>query len=72
VSVSRGTSRGATDRHEAPLSAALALLALPALSAELSGIVTEVQDGDTLTLVNSQATDKIRLADIDAQIKLTV
>ena len=44
----------------------LALLTLPALSAELSGLVTEVQDGDTLTLVNGQSTYKIRLADIDA------
>ncbi len=43
-----------------------ALLALPAFAAELSGIVTEVHDGDSLTLVNWQATYKIRLADIDA------
>ena len=42
------------------------LLALPAAGAELSGIVTEVQDGDTLTLVNWQATYRIRLSDIDA------
>jgi endonuclease YncB( thermonuclease family) len=35
-------------------------------AAELTGIVTEVQDGDSLTLVNWQATYKIRLADIDA------
>ncbi len=48
------------------LSLLLALLALPALAAELSGIVTEVQDGDTLTLVNWQHTYRIRLADIDA------
>ena len=48
------------------LTAVLTLLTLPALSAELSGLVTEVQDGDTLTLVNWQATYKIRLADIDA------
>ena len=46
--------------------AAFACAAVPALAAELSGIVTEVQDGDTLTLVNWQATYKIRLADIDA------
>jgi micrococcal nuclease len=35
-------------------------------AAEMSGIVTEVQDGDTLTLVNAQATYRIRLIDIDA------
>ena len=46
--------------------AAFACATVPALAAELSGIVTEVQDGDTLTLVNWQATYKIRLADIDA------
>ncbi len=33
---------------------------------ELEGIVTEVQDGDTVTLVNLAATYKIRLLDIDA------
>ena len=48
------------------LAAVLTLLTLPALSAELSGLVTEVQDGDTLTLVSWQHTYKIRLADIDA------
>ena len=48
------------------LGAVLTLLTLPALSAELSGLVTEVQDGDTLTLVSWQHTYKIRLADIDA------
>jgi endonuclease YncB( thermonuclease family) len=37
-----------------------------ALAAEISGVVTEVQDGDSLTLVNWQHTYKIRLADIDA------
>jgi endonuclease YncB( thermonuclease family) len=37
-----------------------------AMAAEVSGIVTEVQDGDSVTLVNWQATYKIRLADIDA------
>jgi endonuclease YncB( thermonuclease family) len=36
------------------------------LAAELSGIVTEVYDGDSLTLVNLGATYKIRLANIDA------
>ena len=46
--------------------AAFACAAVPVLAAELSGLVTEVQDGDTLTLVNWQATYKIRLADIDA------
>ena len=40
--------------------------ALPIAGAELSGIVTEVQDGDTLTLVNWSATYRIRLLDIDA------
>ena len=44
----------------------LLLVVGTATAAELSGIVTEVQDGDTLTLVNWQATYKIRLADIDA------
>ena len=48
------------------LLAAFACAAVPALAAELSGLVTEVQDGDTLTLVNWQATYKTRLADIDA------
>ena len=46
--------------------AAFACAAVPALAAELSGLVSEVLDGDTLTLVNWQATYKIRLADIDA------
>lgn len=46
--------------------AAIACAAFPAFAAELSGIVTEVQDGDSLTLVNWQHTYKIRLADIDA------
>src|SRR5687767_10761597 len=36
------------------------------VAAELTGIVTEVQDGDSLTLVNWSATYKIRLVDIDA------
>ena len=44
----------------------IACAALPALAAERSGIVTEVQDGDSLTLVNWRYTYKIRLADIDA------
>jgi endonuclease YncB( thermonuclease family) len=35
-------------------------------AAEISGIVTEVQDGDTLTLVSAQATYRVRLMDIDA------
>ncbi len=42
------------------------LLALPASGTELTGIVTEVHDGDTLTLVNWTATYKIRLTEIDA------
>jgi len=42
------------------------LLKLPAVAAELSGIVTEVHDGDSLTLVSGQATFNIRLNDIDA------
>ena len=44
----------------------MALLTAPSLAAEISGIVTEVHDGDSLTLVNSQVTYKIRLADVDA------
>ncbi len=35
-------------------------------AAEIEGIVTEVQDGDTLTLVNWQHTYRIRLTDTDA------
>ncbi len=46
--------------------AALTIAPLAAGGAEISGIVTEVQDGDTLTLVNWSATYKVRLADIDA------
>lgn len=46
--------------------AVIACAAFPAIAAEISGIVTEVQDGDSLTLVNWQYTYKIRLADIDA------
>jgi endonuclease YncB( thermonuclease family) len=42
------------------------LAALPAVGAELVGIVTEVHDGDTITLVNWQHTYEIRLIDIDA------
>ena len=38
-------------------------LVCPATAAELSGIVTEVQDGDSLTLVNWQATAETRGAD---------
>src|SRR5688572_14869813 len=44
----------------------MALLTTPACAAEISGIVTEVSDGDSVTLVNRQATYKIRLTDIDA------
>ncbi len=43
----------------------LVLSAGISLAAEISGIVTEIQDGDTLTLVNWQYTYRIRLADID-------
>jgi endonuclease YncB( thermonuclease family) len=46
--------------------AALFSIATCASAAELSGIVTEVQDGDSLTLVNWQHTYRIRLVDIDA------
>ncbi len=35
-------------------------------AAELEGIVTDVHDGDTITLVNWQHTYRIRLTDIDA------
>ena len=48
------------------LAALLALWLGVAHAAELSGIVTEVHDGDSLTLVNWQYTYKIRLVDIDA------
>lgn len=48
------------------LAALLGLWLGVAHAAELSGIVTEVQDGDSLTLVNWDATYKIRLVDIDA------
>jgi endonuclease YncB( thermonuclease family) len=44
----------------------LVLSACLAFAGELEGIVTEVHDGDTLTLVNWQYTYKVRLADIDA------
>lgn len=48
--------------------AAVALLSVAACAsaAELSGIVTEVYDGDTITLVNWQHTYRVRLVDIDA------
>lgn len=36
------------------------------MAAELSGIVTEVQDGDSVTLATRQHTYRIRLVDIDA------
>jgi endonuclease YncB( thermonuclease family) len=52
--------------HMLRLLFALLLFVGTATAAELSGIVTEVRDGDSLTLVNWQATYKIRLADIDA------
>ena len=44
----------------------LLLCACLAFAAEIEGIVTDVHDGDTLTLVNWQYTYKIRLANIDA------
>lgn len=40
--------------------------ALQAAGAELSGVVLEAHDGDTLTLANWQYTYRIRLVDIDA------
>lgn len=42
------------------------LLAQSVAGVEPSGIVTEVHDGDTVTLVNLRHTYRIRLADIDA------
>jgi endonuclease YncB( thermonuclease family) len=36
------------------------------VGAEISGVVTEIVDGDTLTLVNASYTYRIRLVDIDA------
>lgn len=44
----------------------LLLAAGVSLAAELSGIVTEVQDGDTITLSNSTHTYRVRLVDIDS------
>jgi len=44
----------------------LFLCASLAFGAEISGVVTEVHDGDTLTLANLQFTYRIRLVDIDA------
>ncbi len=43
----------------------LILAACVPLAAEISGIVTEVQDGDSLILVNWQHIYRIRLVDID-------
>ncbi|MDA0984018.1 MAG: thermonuclease family protein [Proteobacteria bacterium] len=48
------------------LLASLALAPAASFAAELSGIVTEVHDGDTITLANWQHTYRIRLLDIDA------
>jgi len=45
---------------------ALIAAAHSATAADLSGIVTEAHDGNTLTLVNWQHTYRIRLVDIDA------
>jgi len=44
----------------------LVLWACVGLSAEIQGTVTEVQDGDSLTLVDWRRTYRIRLTDIDA------
>jgi len=44
----------------------LFLAAGTTLAAEISGLVTDVHDGDSLTLVNWQYTYKIRLGSIDA------
>lgn len=44
----------------------LALAIGAAVAAELTGVVTDVHDGDTVTLVNLQFTYRIRLVDIDA------
>jgi len=46
--------------------AALLLSTLPAAGVELHGIVTEVQDGDSVTLLAAGTSYKIRLVDIDA------
>jgi len=46
--------------------AALLLSTLPATGVELHGIVTEVQDGDSVTLLAAGTSYKIRLVDIDA------
>lgn len=46
--------------------AAIALLTFSAAAAEIEGVVTDVHDGDSLTLTNWQRTYKIRLTDIDA------
>lgn len=57
------------DRHQAALiaAAALALLASIAAAEDLSGVVTAVHDGDTLTLrEDSGRIRKVRLAAIDA------
>ncbi len=48
------------------LVAAGLLLARPVPAAELSGFVTDVQDGDSLTLVSGKATYRVRLSGIDA------
>lgn len=49
-----------------PLGLHLILAASVFIAAEISGIVTEVHDCDTLTLVNWQYTYRIRLVDIGA------
>lgn len=51
----------------AAILAALVLIASDALAGvELEGLITEVHDGDSITLVTLQRTYKIRLIDIDA------
>lgn len=50
----------------AALSIALSLLASNANAGEISGTVSSVQDGDTLTFSHPAATYRVRLVDIDA------
>src|SRR6185503_4449221 len=67
----RSNGGGASQQVRYPMSRALLLLqfffcASFAFGAEISGVVTEVHDGDTVTLANFQFTYRIRLVDIDA------
>jgi endonuclease YncB( thermonuclease family) len=52
----------------AEIAALLIIVAVPATSAgaELSGLVTDVRDGDSLTLTSKGATYRVRLLEIDA------